>query len=57
MTRLLPAAILSALLAAPAFAGGISIALPSLTFPDAATTLSTKGCAADARAEPCAPRN
>lgn len=57
MTRFLPAAILTVLLAAPALAGGISIDLPSLTFPDSATTLSTKGCEGDAKADICTLRH
>lgn len=56
MTRLLPAALLSALLAAPALAGGIVIDLPNLTFPAPEPTISTQGCQTDAKAEVCVPR-
>lgn len=53
MTRLLPAALLSVLLAVPALAGGIVIDLPNLTFPAPEPTISTQGCQTDAKAEVC----
>lgn len=45
MKAIAPFALVAALTAAPAFAGGFDFSLPHLTFPPKAVTVSTSGCA------------
>lgn len=54
MKSLAPIALLSLVLAAPAFAGGISMDMPNLSFPAPKPVLSTAGCDAATPPADCA---
>lgn len=57
MKRIAPLAFVAAVLAAPAFAGGMDFTLPNLTFPPKAVTVSTSDCDATANPSVCIVKN